>query len=534
MASALVLMSTVPCAECDNPAAKFHCDTCGKALCAQCKESHMRSKGTRHHVIVEYAEKLNPNYLASILCHTHNTPDPELWCDTCNVPICMTCITEKHKGHEFSKLTAVLSQQRDAMREEMKELRDETVGRWEKVLNQAEKITASHMQNIEKIDQDLVSRAREVHKEVDTILLQARQTLKQITKSGIDQLKQQEKYLADRVEKLKADVQHYEDKLKYADPNALLQYKPGSIKPTEEPPSLNKASIPFFTKGENDTESMKKMFGQLLFSLIPNPSVQSQFDVKNDYPCIACVEGGLAWVKTERKKLQLMDREGSVKDTIETNLGFSDMTVTSDGDLLLTDSNNKCIKCLSGEKTVSTLFTTSRTPNSISCLHNDDVVVAFPRDSKVAVYSRNGQVRRTLDSIKFRNPRRVAVNKVNQDIYVCDHERAWYDSTGKLIAVGEDGRLRYEYTGQGDSKLTPVDVCTDQIGHILITDYKTDRVHILDQKGQFIQYVLTSRQRLNRPVTIDIDREGFVWVGENHGDEFYDNIGCVKVSRYLC
>ena len=531
MASALVLMSTVPCAECDNPAAKFHCDTCGKALCAQCKANHLRSKGTRHHEIVEYENKLSSNYLANLLCHTHETPDPELWCDTCGFPICFSCITEKHKGHEVSKITAVLSQKRDAMREEMKELRDNTVGKWEGVLEQAKQITVDHLQNVDKINKELVARSMEMHKEVDAILLQARQTLQHLTKPGLDRLKEQEKFLNDRVEQLKADVQLYEDELKYADPNALLQYKPGTMQPTETLPSLNKALVPVFTKGQNDTKSMKKMFGQLL----SNPSVQSMFDVGHDYPRIACIEQGLAWVETGYNKLQLMDREGSIKDTIRTNFDFYDMTVTSDGDLLLSDYNNSCIKSVSREKGTCTLFRPSMKPTGLSCLNNNDIVVTFKSESKVVVFSRDGQIRRSLDHIKFRFPRRVAVNKVNQDICICDLTGRNYWDPGKLLVIGADDRLRYEYTGQDDKKFYPVEVCTDEMGHILIADYYNHRLHMLDREGCFIQYVLTEQQGLKWPVTIDVNREGYVWVGERFAtDQFFiREKGCIKVSRYM-
>ena len=377
-------MTTVPCAECDNLAAKFHCDTCGKALCAQCKENHLKDKATRHHAIVEYANKLNPKYLSGLICHTHNTANPEFWCDTCGVPICISCITEKHKGHTVSKITAVLSQQRDAMREEMKALRDNTVGRWEEVLNQAKEISMGHLGKVDEIDQELVRRAKEMHKEVDTILLKARRTLQEMTKSGIEYLEEQEKYLADRVEQLKADVQQYEDQLTHADPNALLQFKPGSIQPTEKTPTLNTASLPVFTEGQNDVESMQKMLGELSIQRfrIPNPSFQSKFDVDFHYPLIACIEGGLAWVKTDTNTLQLVDREGTVKDTISTDFDLDGITITSDGHLHLADYSNNCIKSVSKQKTITTLFRTSGEPWDLCCLHNNDIVVAFHKRQK--------------------------------------------------------------------------------------------------------------------------------------------------------
>ena len=103
------LMNPVQCRKCDNPAAKFHCNTCGHALCPSCKVNHSKTRGTRHHDVVPYAQKLNPKYLSDLLCYTHKTDAPEYWCDTCEVPICSSCITEQHKGHEISKITTILS-----------------------------------------------------------------------------------------------------------------------------------------------------------------------------------------------------------------------------------------------------------------------------------------------------------------------------------------------------------------------------------------------------------------------------------------
>ena len=559
-------MTTIPCSQCDDPTAKFHCDTCAKALCPQCKAKHLKDKATRHHVVVEYAKKLDPKYLAALVCHSHNTSDPEFWCNTCDVPICISCITEKHNGHHFSKITVKLSQKRDEMLEETKALRDQTVGKWEEVLKQAQNITTEYVANIDEIDTELKVRAKDMHEQVNIILAQSQKTLQKMKTSGLDMLKNQEKYLSDKIEQLKAEVQRYEDRLLDADSNALLQFQPGTIQTKEKPPFLETAEVPSFTKGQDDANAMQRMFGKLstegirVFikpspcphstqatttcdsrrnmvstpqlspssatqrSLIPTPSVLSQLDVFNHYPLIACVEGGLAWVETENNKIQLVDRKGAVKDTIKIGFDFYDIAVSSPGDLLLPDKQYRCIKSVTKDKKISTLFQTSGMPHSLCCLHNGDIVVAFDEESKIIVYSRDGHIRQTLDHIKLRCPISVAVSKVNHDIYICDHGEKNYYSPGKVIAVGADGQLRYEYSRQGDSAFIPLAVCTDQMGHVLITDNKNHRVHILDQEGQFIQYILTSQQGLKWPNTIDIDREGYVWVGQ---------FECVKVSRYL-
>ena len=115
------------------------------------------------------------------------------------------------------------------------------------------------------------------------------------------------------------------------------------------------------------------------------------------------------------------------------------------------------------------------------------------------------------------------MNRATNDLYICDHEKGIFSSKGKIIAVSADQQLRYEYCGQGDEPFTPVNLCADQIGRLLITDVTNHRIHILDQKGQFIQYIFTKEQ-VNFPEPIDVDGDGYVWVGQDK---------LVMVARYL-
>ena len=552
------LMNPVQCHICEKAAAKFNCNTCGDALCATCKAYHIKSKGTRDHKIVPYAEKLNPKYIAQLFCSTHHNHAPKFWCHTCNVPICEACATKEHRGHKCTNIIAVLTEKRDEMVDEMKMIRDTTMGEWKEVLKQAQNITAGYLTDINKTEKDLVTRAQKMHKEVDAILLSSQQTLKQMKESGLGKLQDQEKYIGDRLKQLKDDVQRYEDQLRDADSHALLQFEQGTkqSKDKQKPPTLVTAPFPVLTQGQNDNKAMQDIFGQLSTQAIPDksgkipeksnsnpaataasgqtkvpsslssviqrsliarPSVKSKFPVNESFPYIACANQGRAWVYTDYRTLQLVDRDGSVSDTINTDFYITAMTVTSDGELLLVDTNNNCIRSVFREKE----FSTSGTPSGLCCLNNNDMVVTFHHDSKVVVYSRKGDIRQTLDHIKFRRPMSVAVNKVNQDICVCDSP---YDA-GKVLTIGVDGQLQYKYSGRDGKEFAQADVCTDEIGHVLITDNENQCVHILDQEGQFIQYVLTTQQGLEGPTTIDVDKEGYVWVGEVRRQ--------VKVARYL-
>ena len=143
--------------------------------------------------------------------------------------------------------------------------------------------------------------------------------------------------------------------------------------------------------------------------------------------------------------------KGSVKDTINTKIFLNNIAITSDGEILLTNFYGCCINSVSKEKKISILFKTGKKPTGLCCLHNGDIVVTFSDDSEVIVYSRSGQIKQALDHIKFRYPRKVAENKVNQDLYICDHEVHNCYSLGKVIAVKADGQQSYEYTGKGET-----------------------------------------------------------------------------------
>ena len=569
------VMNPVQCNICEDAVAKFHCNTCGDTLCATCKAHHLKSKGTKHHKIVPYAEKLNPKHLAGLLCPKHQANAPKFWCDKCDVPICNSCITNEHKGHPFSDITVLLAQRRDEMLVEMKTLRDKSVGEWEGVLKQTKKTTADFLDGIDKVSKELVARAKAMHEQVETILAESQRTLQNIKESVLTKLRHQDEYLDKKLRELKEDVASYQEQLTHGDPNALIQFKPDSSQSKMTPPSLETASPPVFLKGQNDTKVMLNMFGQLSAQvipqknsevnltssaghlslqplitldisksivpsaeadskarsskscLIPNPPVQSQFDVSVD-PSIACADQGVAWVQT-RERLQLMDSNGLVKQTINISHKMEAMALTSDGDLFLADYWNNCIKCVSKQKKITTPFKTTSNPWGLCCLHNDEIAVTFFNESIVTVFNRKGQIRQMLDHIKCRYPRKIAVNKLNKNIYICDHKSPYIASAGKVIAVGADGQILHKYSGQGDSKIIPVDVCTDQWGHVLIADRANYRVHILDQEGRFIQYILNRKQGLVFPTAIDVDKEGYLWVG---GNDAYAK-GCVKVVRYL-
>ena len=258
--------------------------------------------------------------------------------------------------------------------------------------------------------------------------------------------------------------------------------------------------------------------------LIPKPSVQSKFRAGTDSPSVKCVGSGQAWVGIDRKMIQLMDRNGAVQDSINIDFDFVDIALTPKGDILLWDLDNKCLKVIhvSADKKDQTLFKLKKeSPDVVCWLRGDKIAAAFSglcHRGRVVIYSTSGKVVKELDEKLFENPFWMAQSKINNDLFVSDDDC-------KIVALDREYKVRFEYTGQGDGeRFFPRGICTDNCGHVLVTDYN-GRVHILNKDGKFIQYLLTAEQGLRAPRSIDTDREGNAWVGDEHGE--------VKVVKYL-
>ena len=214
-----------------------------------------------------------------------------------------------------------------------------------------------------------------------------------------------------------------------------------------------------------------------------------------------------------------MDQHGTVKDTIDTDFDFSYVVLSPQRELLLTDATNSCIRSISPDKEVRTLFRTQWEPWGLCCLHSGDIAVTFYQVGRVVIYSRSAKIIQELDKTLFNKPYRVAQNEVNNDLCVCD------EGSKKIVALDASYHVRYEYKGQGNTYFSAKDLCTDSAGRILITEFSNHSVHILDREGGFLQYLLTGKQGQRDPVSIDLDSDGNAWVGQWNGE--------VKVVKYL-
>ncbi|XP_062569600.1 uncharacterized protein LOC134231631, partial [Saccostrea cucullata] len=224
------------------------------------------------------------------------------------------------------------------------------------------------------------------------------------------------------------------------------------------------------------------------------------------------------WISDNHGNLILTNTTGVTLDRVT---GLSEYigglhTVTRDSDLIYIDSHYNIIK-LSTDKVKTTVIpnTSPWIPYSVySSPSTGDLLVGMSHalSDQVNRYTNTGEHIQTIQHGNtgqglYNVPRYITENR-NGDVIVSDWSRG-------VVVTDRRGRHRFSYTGPpSGSRLYPRGICTDALSHILLCDYITDTLHIIDQDGLYLTQIETKQHGIDTPHSLsydDITRS--VWVG---------------------
>lgn len=271
------------------------------------------------------------------------------------------------------------------------------------------------------------------------------------------------------------------------------------------------------------------------------PEVVKSFEVKDVKKLlhISCVTPERVWV-SDQGNLLLTDKSGDHLHelyVITSQISSGPFSVNTENELIYIDTYLN-IKKLSNDlqKCTTILVRSDATmePVSLCCSHlTGDLFVGMwildlmkgKSKSKILRYNHIGELTQTIPHIiehePFKKPGFITENN-NGDIVVTDSIMPF-----SVLAIDRDGNNRFIYRGHPEHQEDIPDihhfgVCTDVFSHILISDIITGSIHMLDENGQFLSFLVINALGSVGPYTLSYDvNTHLLWVGTGKNNIMY-------------
>ncbi|XP_062573396.1 uncharacterized protein LOC134235291 [Saccostrea cucullata] len=460
---------------------------------------HLRYRTADEHYVVP----LNHSEIAEMneRCPLHNRKFLELFCNKCVTPVCSVCMREKHSGHNIGDFATIYSTALDFVKDKIATIKKDLLPRCRTSLREIRKK--------ERILQNQISKLTETADEYEDYL---NGTPHELVSFYRNRKSEPEEVL---LPEIKSEHSQLDDKTmfqKLYKASHLDQY----IRVREAMNNGRSSNHSSPSAREMDTSETQTVNNE-----ISVPVVKSAHH-------ISCTEDGLVWVSDNFGNLVLMDVKGKSLMKLVTNGGDEGYhSATIDGELIYADKTNKCVKKITTNKEVQTIFKTGmwRPTCVFSSPKNKDIFVGLVSDqyAKIGRFDKTGRSLFDIHSDSkgealLKYPLYLTENK-NSDICISDVNKH------AVVVIDTYGRHRFSYKRQcSNGGFWPHGISTDNESHILICNsyYSNPSVEMIDENGVFLYIILAQKHGLQKPRGLCVDNQQRLWVGQWH-----DNKVCV-------
>lgn len=538
------------CAVCGQScsSAQF-CNPCSLYICGQCVAQHLKTPGK--HNVVDFRERT----VGVPRCIQHQSIDSTYQCITCNVCICNDCMMTMHRLHRNVHIKEVMDRQSNILMKNMAELQSVIKPVFQQKTDYLKLKLANAKKGYDVIDSDISMCAEKLRRDVDL---------------AIGALKlEAEKYRKEHTKELEHDISVLETKLievqeaskkgenALSKPLELLKYE-SNIESLKTIPEMTDFDLPVYSPGRVDVKAGVGQLSHLVKSVIPSsvikkrsakkskkikqePTIETSITVGERYVYdVACASKSSVWMCGAGlfyydNNVRLIEKDGNNKETLECPINPKYIALKSPGCVLFSDDSDKTVKLWSRDYQRVFIKTDSWIPEGLAVTLSGDVIVCQYRKTEVAaehnslsrVVRYNGEGSE-IRKIEYNKEKRMFWHALfvaeNRNFDVCVSDKAKH----AVVVLDKMGEFQFIYKGNIKTgkfqSFNPRGLDTDSQGNILISDYMNYTVHIIDQYGNFLHYLM--RKHLKFPLGISVDADDKVWVGE------YNN-GTIAVIEYL-
>uniref|UniRef100_A0A8C2SWG5 RING-type E3 ubiquitin transferase n=1 Tax=Coturnix japonica TaxID=93934 RepID=A0A8C2SWG5_COTJA len=168
------------------------CTSCNKWLCSTCTEEHRHGKETGDRFLSVSLKGCTEANELPLLCPVHTQEPLKLFCETCDILTCSSCLLKDHKEHRYQHLDEALQNQRAILENVVAKVEEKKNG----------------IQVSAKQIEDRLLEVKHLHKKVENQIKMAKMVLiNEINKRANILLEQLEKITNERRQKLEQQLQ---------------------------------------------------------------------------------------------------------------------------------------------------------------------------------------------------------------------------------------------------------------------------------------------------------------------------------------
>ncbi|XP_065926465.1 tripartite motif-containing protein 2-like [Magallana gigas] len=549
---------------------QFYCNSCHLPLCEQCRDEHHNIPENKNHEVVPYRQRIRKPPVEK--CKDHPTKDIDMICENCQVAVCSKCLIRDHRGHTFDDLETIYSKNFTLCLDKIYNINQYYLPTSQYIKRDIKEDVLKLKAFMDKIRTSIKAEAESVKRLVEKAMSDNLKQAKIMEEILLEKLQSQDKAYDEYNGYLENLVKEFQGYLSYdkVQNNSIL-FSLSEVLNIKPIPKSTEPVYPVFTAGRYSKNDVAKLLGTVTVpttkpasrkikpmditstQLKPTRKLKEadgdELEVKQKLSLSSSVtnvkeylvpgvgrvchisggKSGIFWASDASDNLVQTDLQGKQLQMIKTNGGIQGYhTVTLDGNLIFADRIKCSVNRITHGKTITRFITTKEwVPLSIHTSNlNGDIMVGMSTFSqgKVARYNKTGNTTQSIErdnkgqQLYSAYPHYITEN-INGDICVSDFNKQ------AVVVVNKIGQHRFSYTGQ-ESKIRPVGICTDILGHILFCDINSNTVQLLDQDGQFLTLVVTSQKGKKHPFCVCVDDDNNLHVG-------YGDTNTVTVYKYL-
>lgn len=531
----------IVCSSCKiKKAVTWRCKECDIVLCVRCKKDHIgydKVASPDHSMVPLMSMKELKSREHVKYCKDHTNEVFQMYCQTCDCPICLDCITSGHNQHQYVKVHDIVVIKQKENFELMKEVKEIRMKKLADSLEQLQNDRKIYADQVNKTIVEVECQFEALNRNLNEIRMGVISELREKEKQDLEKLHHLEREIEKELQDLKNIVQNNDEKLFKLNEFDMIDFVNKMQKKLENFQEMNFKDIkpPVFMTSDQNKASLKKIFGCVDYKDKSNVSIAidnndvaivSNFEMKNkDIRNICPIGKNQAWINFYGSgDLVLVSSEGEIVKSIQKDFYISDIAVLATSEILAADEIGLKIKKLSKDgKFTNFLDTSPFSPHGLH-INNEEEILASLRsenDSKVIRFSKNGIIQQTIQlnkdkSLLFNLPSRLT-ETLDGDIWVLE------GNDKSLVIVDKDGRRKFCYKGPPGVRMfnTFNPFCTqlDEEGHIFVSDYANDIVYMVNQDGHLLKHILTKWQHgIMRPDAIGYDKwDKQLWISGMHG-----------------